>query len=64
MKWFLNVIGLILIFAGTLFFLQGMRVLPSPVMYGKLEWVVIGAGMVIVGAVVIIIQRRARKSKQ
>ncbi|MBI3741937.1 MAG: hypothetical protein HY257_09310 [Chloroflexi bacterium] len=39
-------IAWILIGAGGIFFLQGLRVLPSPLMYGKIEWVVIGGAMV------------------
>jgi hypothetical protein len=39
----------ILILSGAIFFLQGLRVLPSAVMYGKPEWVVIGAIMVVAG---------------
>ncbi|MDE3087981.1 MAG: hypothetical protein KGJ80_01175 [Chloroflexota bacterium] len=50
MKSLLNVVSVILILAGGVFFLQGIRILPSAVMYGKTEWVVIGAGMVGVGA--------------
>ena len=50
MKNVLYVVAGILILAGGVFFLQGMRVLPSQVMYGKPEWIVIGAGMVVVGA--------------
>ena len=44
-----NVLAILLILAGSVFALQGLRVLPSAVMYGKTEWVVIGAVMVIVG---------------
>ena len=49
MRWILNIIALVLVLAGAVFALQGLRVLPSAVMYGKAEWVVIGAAMVIVG---------------
>ena len=50
MKWFLYVVSVILIVAGGVFFLQGIRILPSALMYGKTEWAVIGAGMVGGGA--------------
>ncbi len=50
MKLFLNVVSAILILAGGVFFLQGIRILPSPLMYGKIEWVIIGGIMVVVGA--------------
>ena len=58
MKNVLYVVAGILILAGGVFFLQGMRVLPSQVMYGKPEWIVIGAGMVVVGVALGIITRR------
>ncbi len=60
MRWIPYIVSVILILAGGIFFLQGMRLLPSQVMYGKPEWVVIGAGMVIVGAAIIFFQRRAK----
>ncbi len=58
MKNVLYVVAGILILAGGVFFLQGMRILPSQVMYGKPEWIVIGAGMVVVGAAMGIVTRR------
>lgn len=61
MKRVWYVIGTILILAGSVFFLQGMRLLPSQVMYGKSEWIVIGAGMAIAGAALVFFQRRAQK---
>jgi uncharacterized membrane protein HdeD (DUF308 family) len=57
MKSLLNVVGVLLILAGGVFFLQGIRILPSPLMYGKTEWVVIGAIMVVVGIVLSVIAR-------
>lgn len=59
MKMILYGAAIILALSGAIFFLQGLRLLPSPVMYGKPEWIAIGAGMVIVGAAVIFLQRRA-----
>jgi uncharacterized membrane protein len=60
MKNGLYVIAAILILAGGVFFLQGNRLLPSQVMYGKTEWVVIGAVMVVVGIVLGVITNRWR----
>lgn len=50
MKSILYIVSIILILAGGLFALQGLSLVPSRLMYGKQEWVIIGAGMVIVGA--------------
>ncbi len=58
MKLILNIVSVILILGGGVFFLQGIRILPSAVMYGKTEWVVIGAIMVIVGALLVVIMNR------
>ncbi len=58
MKNVLYVVAALLILAGGVFFLQGIRILPSPLMYGKPEWVVIGAVMVVVGIVLGVIARR------
>lgn len=41
----------VLVLAGAVFALQGLRLLPSRVMYGRDEWVVIGAVMVAIGAI-------------
>lgn len=60
MKRILYAVSVILILAGGVFALQGMALLPSRVMYGKPEWIVIGAVMVIVGVAIIYEQRRAK----
>lgn len=64
MKLGLYIVAGILTLAGAIFFLQGIQVLPSRVMYGKPEWVIIGAVMVVVGIVLgVIINRRGTKPK-
>ena len=54
MRWLLTIVAIVLILPGGIFFLQGMKVLPSQVMYGKTEWIVIGGAMVLAGAVLIV----------
>ncbi len=62
MKWILYVVSVILILSGGLFALQGLSLVPSRVMYGKPEWVVIGGAMVVIGAVLaVFVNRRMRK---
>ncbi len=61
MRSVLYVISLILILAGGLFFLQGMSLVPSRVMYGKPEWVVIGGIMVVIGAALAVFTNRKAK---
>ena len=45
-----RVLAVLVLVAGAVFALQGLRVLPSAVMYGKPEWIVIGVSMVITAA--------------
>lgn len=42
----LRIALVVVLLAGSVFALQGVRVLPSALMYGRTEWVVIGLGMV------------------
>ncbi len=60
MKRILSFVSVIMILAGGVFALQGMSLLPSRVMYGKPEWIVIGGVMVVVGGAIILFQRRAK----
>ena len=39
--------------AGIVFALQGLSLLPSRIMYGRPEWIVIGAAMVTVSGVLL-----------
>ena len=49
--------SVLIMLVGAGFALQGLRVLPSTVMYGKPEWVVIGGAMVLAGAALIVFTR-------
>ncbi len=63
MKWLAYVLAVALIVPGALFALQGLRVLPSPLMYGRTEWIVIGVAMVLVGGIIVVwTTLRARKT--
>jgi hypothetical protein len=50
MKILLNVVGVLLILPGIIFFLQGINVLPGSFMTGQTQWVINGGIMVIIGA--------------
>lgn len=52
----LRPIAVLTLIAGAVFALQGLRLLPSPLMHGRPEWVVIGAAMV-AGALVLLLRR-------
>ena len=63
MKRIWYVVGGVLVLAGGVFFLQGIRVLPSRLMYGRPEWVVIGAVMVVAGAALaLVVNRRGARN--
>ena len=49
MKAFLRVIGVLLILAGGIFFLQGINVLPGSSMTGDPQWAINGGLMVVIG---------------
>jgi hypothetical protein len=53
MKAITYVISIIISLSGAVFALQGLRFLPSAVMYGKPEWVVIGGIMILAGVTII-----------
>lgn len=49
MKWIVNIVVVVIVLAGLLFFLQGTNVIPVGGMAGQGQWTVIGLGIVIVG---------------
>jgi len=48
-KAFLNVIGVMLILAGSVFFLQGINILPGSFMTGDPRWAINGGMGVVIG---------------
>ena len=50
MKTLLNIIGILVILAGGVFFLQGIDVLPGSFMTGDPLWAIRGGIMVIIGS--------------
>jgi uncharacterized membrane protein len=58
MKWVVNIVAVLLILPGIIFFLQGINVLPGSSMTGQAQWAVIGGLMVIVGVGMLVFSRR------
>jgi hypothetical protein len=54
-------VGLILLFMGSVWFLQGIGVLPGSFMTGSSFWAAAGALAVIVGLVLIVVGMSGRK---
>jgi hypothetical protein len=60
MKIFLYIIGVLLILAGSIWFLQGINVLPGSFMTGDPQWAING-GIAIVIGIGLILFGRSRK---
>ncbi len=64
MKIALNVIGILLILGGAVWFLQGINVLPGSFMTGQIQWAINGGIAIVVGIVLLAFAnlRRPRQS--
>lgn len=49
MRMVLNIIGLLLVLGGGVWFLQGINVLPGSFMTGQIEWAFIGGAALALG---------------
>ena len=58
MKVFFNVIAVLLILAGGVWFLQGINVLPGSFMTGQIQWAIYGGIAVLIGVGLIVWNRR------
>lgn len=54
MKIALNVLGVLLVLFGAIWFLQGINVLPGSFMTGQIRWAVYGGIAVIAGVAVLL----------
>ena len=60
MKLILSILGILLILAGSVFFLQGIIVLAGSYMTGDPQWAINGGIMIVVGVGLIIWARRQK----
>jgi hypothetical protein len=60
MRRTLNIIGVILVVFGCIWFLQGINVLPGSFMTGQIKWAVYGGIAVVAGVVALVMGRRRR----
>ena len=63
MKIALYIVGVLLILAGGVWFLQGINVLPGSIMSGQMQWVINGGIAVVIGIVLIVVANRRGKPK-
>ena len=61
-KFFLNIIAVLLILGGGVWFLQGINVLPGSSMTGQPQWALYGGISIIVGIILLVIARRRKAS--
>lgn len=61
MRILLNVVGIVLVFFGGVWFLQGINVLPGSFMTGQIKWAVYGGIAFVVGVIVLIRANRKKK---
>jgi hypothetical protein len=50
MKTVLNILGILILLAGAVWFLQGINVLPGSYMTGQVQWAINGAIAIVIGA--------------
>jgi hypothetical protein len=61
MKIALNIVGVLLVLAGSIWFLQGINVLPGSFMSGQSQWAVRGGIAALVGVGVLLWANRRRQ---
>jgi hypothetical protein len=62
MRIVLNIVGLLLVLLGSVWFLQGINVLPGSFMSGQMRWAVRGGILVFAGIAGLVWANRKRKS--
>jgi uncharacterized membrane protein HdeD (DUF308 family) len=62
MKIALNIVGVILLFFGAVWFLQGINVIHQGFMAGQTKWEINGAIVFVVGILVLVFANRKRRA--
>ena len=60
MRLLLNVLGVLALLMGCVWFLQGINILPGSFMTGQTKWAVYGAALALVGVVLLVRANRRR----
>lgn len=63
MKIAVNIVGAILVLFGTIWFLQGVNVLPGSFMTGQIRWAVYGGIAVAAGLGILVTANRQRRNR-
>ena len=62
MKWLFNIIGVILVLVGIVWFFQGLNVLLGSFMSGNSLYTVLGALLAVVGIIILVFTNRKRRA--
>jgi hypothetical protein len=62
MKITLNILGVLMVLFGAIWFLQGINILPGSFMTGQIQWAVYGGIAVILGIALLIRANRRRQT--
>jgi len=60
MKIALNIVGVLLVIMGAIWFFQGINVLPGSFMTGQMKWAIYGGIAFVAGIVALIVANRKR----
>ena len=58
MRTILNIVGVLMMLMGTIWFLQGINILPGSFMTGQIRWAVYGGGTAFVGLMIVVAANR------
>jgi hypothetical protein len=58
MRIILNVVGVLFVLVGCVWFLQGINILPGSFMTGQTKWAIYGGLLVVAGIVVLVFAKR------
>jgi hypothetical protein len=64
MKVFLNVLGIVCLPVGAVWFLQGIKILNFGVMAGNRRWILIGGIIIVIGIIILILNNRKNQKRQ
>ena len=62
MRWVATILGILLVWVGAVWFLQGINLLPGSFMTGQTQWAIIGAVTAVVGVALIVAGNRLRRT--
>ncbi len=64
MKIFWNIVGVILILTGGIWFLQGVSILPGSIMTGQTQWAIYGGIAILAGVGLLLYVNRRQPSNR